>query len=491
MAELTHARIAIVGAGFGGLGAAIRLKQRGHHDFVILERAADLGGTWRDNAYPGCTCDVPSHLYSFSFAPNPDWSHSFSGQAEIWAYLRRCADRHGLAPHLRFDHDVRGAAWDPARGRWVIETSRGTLTADVLVAAAGPLAEPRVPDLPGLASFAGTAFHSARWRHDHDLTGRSVAVVGTGASAAQFVPEIAGTVGRLTVFQRTAPWVLPRRGRPLRGWEHRLYRTVPAAQRLARASLYWTREATAIGFLHPKAMAIARRMAERHLARAVPDPELRLRLTPDYTIGCKRVLLSNDYLPALTRDNVTVVAEGVRAVTPTGVVTASGARHDVDTIIFGTGFHVTDMPLGDRIRGRHGQTLAEVWRGSPQAYLGTTVTGFPNLFLLLGPNTGLGHTSVVFMIECQIAHLLAALAHLDRTGTTAVEPTPSAQAGFVAEVDRRMVGTVWVSGGCQSWYLDATGRNSTIWPGQTFTYRRRARRFDPGAYQPVPVAVPA
>jgi cation diffusion facilitator CzcD-associated flavoprotein CzcO len=486
-----HVRVAIVGAGFGGLGAAIRLKQRGHHDFVVLERAGDVGGTWRDNSYPGCTCDVPSHLYSFSFAPNPDWSHSFSGQAEIWRYLRACADRHGLAPHLRFDHDVLAAAWDATGGRWVIETSRGTLTADVLVAAPGPLAEPRIPDLPGLDSFAGTAFHSARWRHDHDLTGRRVAVIGTGASTAQFVPEIAPVVDRLTVFQRTPPWVLPRRGRPVRRWEHRLYRTVPATQRLIRTGIYWAHEALAVGFLHPRAMAVAQRMGRRHLARAVPDPELRVRLTPGYTIGCKRVVLSNDYLPALSRDNVTVVGEGVRAVTPTGVVTTGGERHDADTIIFGTGFHVTDLPLADRVRGRYGQTLAEVWRGSPRAYLGTTVTGFPNLFLLLGPNTGLGHTSVVFMIECQIAHLLAALAYLDRTGVPAVEPTPSAQAGFVAEVDRRMAGTVWVSGGCESWYLDRTGRNSTIWPGQTFTYRRRLRRFDPRAYQPVPVAVPA
>ena len=485
-----HVRVAVVGAGFGGLAAAIQLRRRGYADFLVFERADRLGGTWRDNTYPGCACDVPSHLYSFSFALNPAWSRTFSPQAEIWDYLEDCATRFGVRPHLRLGHDVHAATWDERERRWRVDTSGGTYTADVLVAAAGPLAEPAVPTLPGLATFAGTVFHSARWRHDHDLTGRRVAVVGTGASAAQFVPEIAPKVATLHLFQRTAPWVMPRRDRAFTAAEHRLYRAVPAAQRLARTGVYWTRQLLALLFLHPRLMRLANRAALRHLRRSVPDPDLRAKLTPSYLLGCKRIVVSSDYLPALTRDNVRVVTEGIREVRPHGMVTVDGATHDVDTIIFGTGFHVTDMPIAERIRGRDGRTLAGSWQGSPNAYLGMTVHGFPNLFLLLGPNTGLGHTSVVFMIEAQVRYLLSALSYLDRTGVDAVEPRAEAQAAFVSTVDGRMAHTVWLRGGCHSWYLDATGRNSTIWPGFTFRYRQRLHRFDPSAYR-IPAEVPA
>ncbi len=481
----THLRVAIVGSGFGGLGAAIRLSQQGIDDFLVFERADDLGGTWRDNSYPGCTCDVPSHLYSFSFAPNPGWSRSFSGQPEIWEYLRECAHRFGIVPRIRFGHEVRGASWDERRRHWRVETSHGTWTADVLVAAAGPLSEPAIPALPGLDRFAGKVFHSARWDHDHDLHGRQVAVVGTGASAIQFVPEIQPEVGRLSVFQRTAPWVLPRRDRALTEAERRLYRALPAAQRLARWSIYWAREGFTVGFLRPRVMRLPQRLALRHLREAVGDPELRARLTPDYTLGCKRVLLSNDYLPALTRPNVAVVTAGIREVRPDGLVTDDGAVHPADTIIFGTGFRATDMPVASRITGRDGHTLSEVWAGSPKAYLGVTVAGFPNLFLLLGPNTGLGSTSVVLMIEAQVEYLLRALGHLRRAGAATVEPRPEAQEAFLAEVDARMRPTVW-SSGCASWYMDRTGRVSAIWPGFSSAYRRRLRRFDPGHHLTTP-----
>jgi cation diffusion facilitator CzcD-associated flavoprotein CzcO len=484
---MSHVRIAVIGAGFGGIGTAIRLRQRGVDDFLIFERAGDLGGTWRDNSYPGCACDVPSNLYSFSFAPRPTWTRSFSPQAEIWDYLRACADRYGLHPFLKLGHEVRAARW--VDGRWRLDTSGGEYTADILVAAPGPLSEPAVPDLPGLATFAGTSFHSARWDHGHDLTGRRVAVVGTGASAAQFVPEIAPKVAALTVFQRTAPWVLPRGDRALTRAERRLYRTVPAAQRVARWSVYWSRELSAVAFLRPRFMAVGQRIARRHLARQVPDAGLRERLTPDFTMGCKRVLLSNDYLPALGRDNVDVVTEKIREVRPQGIVTVDGREFPVDTIIFGTGFHVTDSPLAERVFGRDGRSLADAWQGSPKAYLGVTVAGFPNLFLLLGPNTALGHTSVVFMLECQIRYLMSALAYLDGNGVVAVEPRPEAQHAFVTEVDRRMRPTVWLSGGCASWYLDRTGRNSTLWPGFTWAYRQRLRRFDPAAYTTESVAI--
>jgi cation diffusion facilitator CzcD-associated flavoprotein CzcO len=484
-----HSRIAILGAGFGGIGTAIRLRQRGYHDFAVFDRGSEVGGTWRDNSYPGCACDVPSHLYSFSFAPNPGWSRSFSRQPEILDYLRRCVVDYDLRPHLRLDHEVRQAAWDEPSRRWVLDTSRGRYTADILVAAGGPLTEPSVPELPGLETFAGTAFHSARWDHGYDLTGRRVAVVGTGASAIQFVPEIAGKVARLHLFQRTPAWVLPRRDRALSGAERELFGRFPAAQRALRAGIYWARESFAAGFLHPVLMPLVQRMALRQLQTAVPDPDLRAKLTPDYTIGCKRVVLSNDFYPALARDNVELVTDPIAEVRPDAVVTLSGAVHPVDTIIFGTGFHVTDSLVARLVRGRDGRSLADAWQPTMQAYQGITVTGFPNLFLLLGPNTGLGHNSVVFMIECQITYLLRALQHLDRTGTAAIEPTPPAQRTFVASVDRRMRGTVWSQGGCRSWYLDANGRNSTLWPGYTWSYWLRTRRFDPDAYAAVSTRV--
>jgi cation diffusion facilitator CzcD-associated flavoprotein CzcO len=479
-----HTRIAIIGAGFGGLGAAIRLRRHGHADFVVFERADELGGTWRDNDYPGCACDVPSQVYSFSFALKPDWTSTYSPQAEIWAYLRDCADRFGVRPAIRFGTEVRQAEWDAEAARWRIGTSRGEWTADVLIAAAGPLNEPVVPKLPGLETFRGEAFHSARWNHDADLAGRRVAVIGTGASAVQIVPAIQPVAGRLSVFQRTPAWVIPRRERTLRPWEHWVYRRIPGAQRTMRAIVSWAMEATVIGFLRPRLMRLVQRLALANLRRAVPDPDLRAKLTPDYAMGCKRVLKSGDYYPALARDNVDVVTEAIAEVRPHGIVTRDGVEHPADVIVFGTGFRVTDLPIAERIRGRDGVTLAERWRGSPQAYRGTTVAGFPNLFLLLGPNTGLGHTSVVLMIEAQIAYVLGALDRMDRTGVRALEPRAEAQVRFVAAVDRRMATTVWATG-CHSWYIDATGRNSTLWPGSTWRYRRRMRRFDPAAYKEI------
>lgn len=485
-ADATETDVAIIGAGFSGLGAAIRLRQRGWPDFLVFDQAAEVGGTWRDNTYPGCACDVPSHLYSFSFARNPDWSHTFSGQAEIWDYLRACAERYALAPHLRLGHTVHSAAWDADASRWRLVTSHGEYRARVLIVATGPLSEPSTPDLPGLSTFAGTTFHSARWRHDHDLTGRRVAVVGTGASAIQFVPEIAPTVGALTLFQRTPAWVMPRRSRRIGRLEHAVYRRLPGAQRLTRLGVYWLREVQAIGFLHPRVNRLAQRLAARHLRAQVSDPRLRAKLTPGYTMGCKRVLLSNTYFPALTRDNVEVVTDAIREVRPDGIVTADGTVHPVDTIIFGTGFHVTDMPIMSHVRGRDGRSLAEAWTPTMRAYRGTTVAGFPNLFILLGPNTGLGHTSVVLMAESQLQHVIKALAHLRRRGLPGIEPTEQAQRRDVAHIDRKMRGTVWQTGGCTSWYLDSTGRNSTLWPGFATSFRLRLRRFRAGDYAPVP-----
>jgi cation diffusion facilitator CzcD-associated flavoprotein CzcO len=484
-------RVAIVGSGFAGLGMAIRLRQAGIEDFVVLEKADDVGGTWRDNSYPGCACDVPSHLYSFSFAPNPEWTRTFSPQPDIWGYLRRCARRYGVMEHTRFGHELLDAGWDEDAQRWRLETSRGELTAQALVLGTGPLSAPSIPDLPGLQRFEGTTFHSATWDHDHDLDGERVAVIGTGASAIQFVPQIQPRVGRLHLFQRTAPWIMPRPDRPLRAWERRLYRALPAAQLLMRAGIYWARESFVLGFRHPRVMRWGQRLALRHLHRQVADPELRRKLTPTYRMGCKRVLISNDYLPALGRENVEVVTDAIREVRERSIVTADGAEREVDTIIFATGFHVTDMPAAERVRGRDGRTLAEVWDGSPQAHMGAMVAGCPNLFFLVGPNTGLGHNSIVFMIESQIAYVMDCLRAMERRGIEAVEVRTEAQAAFNEDVQRRLSGAVWSTGGCSSWYLDASGRNSTLWPGTTWRFRRQVRRFDLANYSVRPRAATA
>ncbi len=484
-----HVGIAIVGAGFGGLGLAARLKRAGVDDFAVLERAGDVGGVWRDNTYPGCACDVESHLYSFSFAPHPGWTREFSGQAEILDYLRDVTRRFGLQPHVRFRHALTGADWDAYVRRWRIETSAGPLTADVLVAALGALSEPAVPHLPGVERFTGVAFHSARWDHAHDLTGRAVAVVGTGASAVQFVPEIQPTAGRLTVYQRTAPWIVPRADRPLGENERRRLARFPLLQRLRRLRLFLARELTGLAFRNPALMRVARRRALRHLHAQVADPELRRKLTPGYEVGCKRILLANDYYPALTRPNVELVTAPITEVRERSVVTADGVERPADTIIYGTGFRVTDHPSGALVRGREGRSLADVLGPSPTAHLGTAFAGFPNFFMIQGPNTGLGHSSVVLMIEHQITHVVGAVRHMRRYGTATVEPRAEAQARFVAEVDARMRGTVWTSGGCKSWYLDRTGRNSTLWPGSIPAFGRRVARFRPSEYHHEPASV--
>jgi cation diffusion facilitator CzcD-associated flavoprotein CzcO len=477
-----HTQVAIVGSGFSGLGAAIRLKQEGLADFVILERAADVGGTWRDNTYPGCACDVASHLYSLSFAPNPDWTDRYSGQREIWRYLQKCANDFALGPHLRLEHEVRSAEWDESARRWRIETSRGALTAAVLVLAAGALSEPVIPDLPGLKAFQGRMFHSARWDHAFDLAGRRVAVVGTGASAAQFIPEIQPRVERLLLFQRTPAWVLPRVDGRIRPWQRWLFRKAPALQRLVRLGIYLPREMAVFLFRHPWVMRRAQLLARRHLRKSIADPVLRARLTPSYTMGCKRIVLSNTYYPALAQPNVEVLTSGISEIRARSIVDGDGVERAVDAIILGTGFRPTDPPLSGHLRGREGRTLREVWAGSPEAHLGTTVSGFPNLFLLLGPNTGVGHTSVVYMIEGQIEHLVGALRFMRARGVDAVEPRPEAQGEYVSALYRRTQGTVWVAGGCKSWYLDRRGRSSSIWPDFTWRYRRRVARFRPHEY---------
>jgi cation diffusion facilitator CzcD-associated flavoprotein CzcO len=484
----------IVGTGFSGIGMAIKLLREGERDFVLLERAAEIGGTWRDNTYPGCRCDVPSHLYSFSFAPNPNWSSTFSPQPEILDYLRDVATKFGVRPHIRFETEMESAEWDDAEARWRIETSQGPLTADVLIAAQGPLSDPLLPDLPGLDEFEGKTFHSARWDHDHKLDGERVAVIGTGASAIQFVPRIQPLVGKLHVFQRTPPWVMPHPNRLMNDWEHKLYRRLPAAQLAMRAAIYWARETFVLQFRNERMRKLATRMAMRQLEQQVPDPELRAKLTPRYELGCKRILPTDEWYPTLMQPNVELITEGVREIKPRSIIAADGTEREVDTIIFGTGFHVTDIPIAQRVRGRDGRTLHETWDGSPSAYKGAAVAGFPNLFFLVGPNTGLGHNSIVFMIESQINYVAGALAAMRRRGSRVVDVRAEAQAAYNAELDRMTEGTVWVTGGCSSYYIDRNGHNSTIWPTFTWPFRQRTREFDEGAYAlgaPVPAPVPS
>jgi cation diffusion facilitator CzcD-associated flavoprotein CzcO len=474
--------VVIIGAGFSGLGMGIRLKRAGVDDFVILEQGAEVGGTWRDNTYPGAGCDVQSHLYSFSFEPNPDWSRAFATQPEIQAYLVRCAEKYGLRPHLRFGVTVTGGRFDEDAGVWTLSTSAGELRARFVVSACGGLSRPAYPDLPGLDRFAGRTFHSARWDHAFPLAGKRVAVVGTGASAIQIVPAIAPEVGRLFVFQRTPAWILPKRDPPIPPWRRRLYRRVPALQRFVRAAIYVQRELTCVMFQRPALVAPAELLARRYLARSVRDPALREKLRPRYRLGCKRVLPTNDFYPALQRPNVELVTEGIREVTPAGIVTCEGREVALDAIVLATGFQAAEQVAPFGVYGRGGRDLDAAWADGAEAYLGTTVAGFPNLFLLVGPNTGLGHTSMVLMIEAQIRYAADAIRTIGARGWRWADVRPDAQARYNRRLHARLARTVWASG-CDSWYRTRAGRNTTLWPGFTFEFMARTRRFDPGAYE--------
>ena len=477
-------RIGIVGAGFAGLCAAIRLQQAGFADVTLFERAAELGGTWRDNTYPGCACDIPSQLYSFSFAPNPEWTRMYPSQEEIWAYLQRVTDGYGLRRHIRFGAAMTEARWDEAGSQWRLSFKDGGETAvDVLVNACGFLNKPALPQVEGLGAFAGPAFHSSQWRHDVDLAGKRVAVVGTGASAIQIVPEIAKIAARVHVFQRTPPWVLPRLDRAFTGRERRWFRRVPFLQRLLRWKIYLRQELLVSGFLG--GAWIQRRFrdyAKRMLERQVPDAALRARLTPSYAPGCKRLLVSNDWYPALRRPNVELLTEPVARLESRRIVGASGAAREVDAVVFATGFIATEFVAPVKVHGRGGVELGALWKGGAATHLGISVAGFPNLFLLVGPNTGLGHNSIIFMIEAQVNYIVGALRRMRRTAAKSIELRPEIQARSYRAVQARMQKTVWASG-CRSWYLSADGRNDTLWPGSTLEYWLRTLRFDAASYR--------
>lgn len=471
--------VAIVGAGFGGIGMAIRLKQAGMHDFIVLDQAEEIGGTWRDNTYPGCACDIPADLYSFSFAADRDWSRRYPTQPELLAYLLDCAARFGIRPHLRLGTGVRDAWFDAETGSWHLRTSAGPVRTRTLILALGALHRPALPDLPGRETFQGQAFHTARWNHGVSVASKRVAVIGTGASAIQLVPPVAERAAAVTLFQRTPAWILPKHDPETTARRRAVYRALPWIRRLARARTFWAHEARAVTFVSaPTLMRVAERRARSFAKASIADDALRQRLTPDYGIGCKRILLSNDFLPALNRDNVTVVSTPIEAVTPDGVRTQDGTTHPADILIYATGFHATE-PLGSlTVTGRDGLRLDQAWADGMHAWLGIAVPGFPNLFLLGGPNTGLGHNSIVFMLEAQIAHVLRRL----RAGGRITEVSGAAMARFRAWLDRRMRRTVWLSG-CRSWYLDRNGRNTTLWPGYCVGYWLRTRFASARAYR--------
>jgi cation diffusion facilitator CzcD-associated flavoprotein CzcO len=468
--------ILIVGTGFAGLAMAIKLREAGFSELMIIEKSGDVGGTWRDNTYPGCACDVPSHLYSLSFAPKADWSRMYPQQPELLAYTRDVVEAHGLRPIIRFNTAMLAAAWDEDAAVWRVETSTGVIVARVLISGVGGLHIPSVPKLPGLERFEGKVFHSAQWDHGYELAGKRVAVVGTGASAIQFIPRIAPNVARLEVFQRTPPWVIPKPDRPFSGAEKRLFK-IPLYRQAFRKYLFMIHELRVLSFLgNKRALKLGGQLARGHLERQVADPALRARLTPDYKIGCKRIMLANDYYPALQRPNVALITERIEEIRAHSIVDGNGVEREVDAIIMGTGFEVTTAYKHTRITGVGGQELGGLWdRTGMQAYHGISVAGFPNYFMLLGPHTALGHNSVVIMIEAQVKYIVDALTKLRRVGAAAMDVDHSVQDRFIAGLEARMAGTVWQDGGCDSWYKDEHGKVTAIWPGSAAAYQRSVR----------------
>jgi cation diffusion facilitator CzcD-associated flavoprotein CzcO len=470
--------VLIIGAGFGGLLAGIKLREAGEEEFVILEKDDGVGGTWWANSYPGCACDVQSHLYSYSFEPNPDWNYMFGRQEEIRDYLERCAERYALSGHIRLSAKVESARWQGKDGRWLVTTSRGeTYSAKVLIAAIGGLSRPLYPDIPGIERFQGMTCHSASWDHEFSLENKRVAIIGTGASAIQIVPAVAPEAETLFLFQRTPPWILPRPDRKVSRLEKWLFRTLPLTQKIMRCLLYWRLEGRATAFVvFPRLTRLVEWLGRWNIRRGITDPGLRLKVVPDFPAGCKRVLLSDDYYPTLTRENVKLVTRNIREINETGIVTTDGLETPVDAIVFCTGFRATQPVPQGRFVGREGLDLTQRWGNGMEAFMGMNVSGFPNMFILNGPNTGLGHNSVVFMLEAQIHYVMEGLRQMREEGIAAMEIRRDVEAAFNRRLQQRLSRTVWASG-CRSWYIDERGRNTTLWPGFTVEYWARTRRF--------------
>ncbi len=483
--RVTNVDVLIVGAGFSGICMGIKLLEAGMQSFLIFEKSEEIGGTWWENRYPGCACDIPSHLYSFSFAPSTEWTRMYPGQQEIHDYLKRCVERYGLAPHLRLNTRFQEAAWDESESVWNITAADGVrIRARVLVSGMGALHVPHYPELPGLEHFSGHAFHSSAWDYGVNLDAKNVAVVGTGASAIQFVPQIAPRVGKLYLFQRTPPWIVPRMDFAIsEKWKHR-FRRIPLTRWAFRQYIFWRQEFRVLGFLGNESIRKkAEAIALRHMARRIKDPKLREALTPKYQLGCKRVLVSDDYYPTLNRANVEFVTDGIAEVCEHSIVTRDGVERPIDVLIYGTGFRATEPLIGCRVVGKSGVEIHDAWGKRMTAYLGVTVSGFPNLFILLGPNTGLGHNSVVLMIEAQVRYTMNCLKLMKSRKQRVLEVRPEIQNRFVDEIYRRMSGTVWQSGGCHSWYQDQnTGEITTLWPGSVVSYLRRMRSVSASDY---------
>lgn len=476
--------IAIIGSGFAGICAGIKLLEAGIKDFVILEKANDIGGTWRDNTYPGAACDVSSHLYSFSFEPNPNWSRMFSGHKEIYEYLKHCVDKYQLAQHISYKNEITGGEFDEATGEWSITIKdKKPIKARFWVNGMGPLNRAVYPDIPGLKDFEGKMFHSSHWDHKYDIRNKRIAVIGTGASSIQITPSIAPDVEQLYVFQRTPAWVLPKPDRDMNKFEKWLFKHVPFVQKLYRWRIYWFNELPAYFFAYkPELTSIVQRIGLRHLKKRVPDEALREKLTPQYKPGCKRILLSNDYYPAFARPNVELVTEGIERIENKHIITKDGQSREVDAIVLCTGFMASEFPKNFSVTGIGGKTLSEEWKSAPEAYLGTTVSGFPNMFFIIGPNTGLGHNSMVYMIEAQVAYITDAIKKARELGSKYMDIKQDIQTTYNEEMQSRLEGTVWNSG-CVSWYLTSAGKNTSVWPGFTFEFKNRTQKVNVEDYE--------
>ncbi|WP_172330030.1 NAD(P)/FAD-dependent oxidoreductase [Mangrovicoccus sp. HB161399] len=485
-------KIIIIGAGFAGLGMAIRLKRAGRDDFLIIERAEDVGGTWRDNHYPGVACDVPSHLYSYSYLPNPDWSRVFSPGGEIQAYIRKCAEDEGILPHVRFGTDMTACRWDDAAAEWVVETSAGEFRAPILITGTGHLADSRMPEVEGLESFTGEAFHSADWNHAADLEGKRIGVVGSGASAIQIIPEMQKRASEMVVFQRSAPYMIPRWDRAFTAGERRLCARDPETIEAMRSEIFWMGE---FNFAQrrniPRFLGEAKALALGHLEAGIADPDLRAKLTPDYEVGCKRLLISNSYYPAMASENVTLEASALKRIEGGTAYGASGEGYELDVLVFATGFEAVRPPFAKRIFGRDGRSLDARWDEGMQACDSIACAGYPNLFIINGPNTGLGHNSVVYIIEAQVDYIMGALDHIEASGAEVIEVTREAEDAYMETLDAMAAGTVWLAGGCKSWYVDdRSGRLTLVWPDFAHSFRDENGVFHPEKYTlaPAPVA---
>ncbi|MEM7412087.1 MAG: NAD(P)/FAD-dependent oxidoreductase [Myxococcota bacterium] len=478
---MTRTQFAIIGAGAGGLCAGIQLRESGRTDFLIFDRAARVGGTWHRNTYPGAACDIASHLYCYSFAPNPEWKKPYATQPEIQAYLERTAHAYGLEPHLRLETGVAAAQWDEGRARWQLRLENGAaVEAQYVISAVGMFGEMARPDIAGLETFEGVCFHSAEWNHDHDFAGERVAVIGSAASAVQFVPEVAPRVERLHVFQRTANWVLPKQDDPYTDAERERFRTHPELMAARREEIYQIVE-VALTYSNPEPFRAAEEIGRQAL-EVVEDPELRAKLTPDHPFGCKRPLISNDYLQSFNRDNVELVTVPIERVTSHGVVTQDGIERDVDTILLATGFHTQRYVSGIEVTGRHGVPIGEAWADGPEAYLGVTTHGFPNLFMLYGPNTN-GGNSILLMLEFQIAYALRLVAEAEKSGADWIDVRRDVMDRFNDELQQELGGIDVLHAGCNGYYRSPSGRIVTQWPHSFSVYRERADRDDLGSFE--------